>query len=103
MAACWRVSLLSFVVLPWLLPLQPVFASQAGLDYYEVLGLSREATVADVRKAYRREALEWHPDKNPDRREEAEERFRQIAEAYAVLSNSDSRKRYDRQKRSPFG
>lgn len=103
MAARLGVSLSSLVVL--LLPLffQPVLAFQAGLDYYEVLGVEREATPADVRKAYRREALEWHPDKNPERREEAEERFRRIAEAYSVLSNSDARSRYDRERRFSAG
>lgn len=88
-----------------LLPLLPqaVLASKGGSDYYEALGLSCDAKLADVRKAYRREALEWHPDKKPERRrEEAEERFRRIAEAYAVLSNSYARSRYDRQRRSPF-
>ena len=57
-------------------------------NYYEVLGIPREANVAEIKKAYRTLALKWHPDKNPDKKEEAEIRFKEISEAYEVLSDS---------------
>jgi len=64
-------------------------------DYYEVLGVSRDATQQDIKKAYRRLARECHPDVNPGDHE-AEERFKEVAEAYAVLSDDAKRARYDR-------
>jgi molecular chaperone DnaJ len=64
-------------------------------DYYEVLGVQRDATDEQLKKAYRRLAIKYHPDKNPDDKE-AEERFKEIAEAYQVLSQSELRSRYDR-------
>lgn len=67
----------------------------ADRDYYEVLGVSRDADGATIKKAYRRLAVEYHPDKNPGDNQ-AEERFKEAAEAYAVLSDSDKRQRYDR-------
>lgn len=63
-------------------------------DYYEVLGVSRNADVAEIKKAYRKLALQYHPDKNPGNKE-AEEKFKEAAEAYDVLSNEEKRKRYD--------
>ncbi|CAN0145771.1 unnamed protein product [Bubo scandiacus] len=54
------------------------------VDYYEALGVSRNATADDIKKAYRKAALKWHPDKNPDNKEYAEQRFKEIAEAYEV-------------------
>ncbi|MGN6380848.1 MAG: molecular chaperone DnaJ [Gaiellales bacterium] len=66
----------------------------ATRDYYEVLGIPREASDADVKKSFRRMARELHPDVNPD--PAAGERFREAAEAYEVLSNPDTRARYDR-------
>ena len=63
-------------------------------DYYEVLGLSREASEAEIKKSYRRLARSHHPDANPDD-PHAEERFKELTEAYEVLSNSDSRRAYD--------
>lgn len=65
-------------------------------DYYEILDVPRTATEDDIRKGYRRQALRWHPDKNPDNKEEAEERFKLVSEAYEVLSNKDKREIYDR-------
>lgn len=65
-------------------------------DYYEILGVPRTATEDDIRKGYRRQALRWHPDKNPDNKEVAEERFKLVSEAYEVLSNKDKREIYDR-------
>jgi molecular chaperone DnaJ len=64
-------------------------------DYYEVLGVLRSASVEEVKKAYRKAALKYHPDKNPGD-PEAEERFKEAAEAYSVLSDSERRGRYDR-------
>ena len=64
-------------------------------DYYEVLGLAREATVDDIKKAYRRLAVKYHPDKNPGDAD-AEEKFKEAAEAYGVLSDDEKRARYDR-------
>jgi molecular chaperone DnaJ len=64
-------------------------------DYYDVLGVSRDASAADIKKAFRSLARDTHPDANPDD-SEAEARFREIAEAYEVLSDSDRRAAYDR-------
>lgn len=64
-------------------------------DYYEVLGVSRDASEQDLKKAYRKLALKYHPDKNPDDKE-AEEQFKAANEAYEVLSNPDKRAHYDR-------
>uniref|UniRef100_G1TSM3 J domain-containing protein n=1 Tax=Oryctolagus cuniculus TaxID=9986 RepID=G1TSM3_RABIT len=50
------------------------------VDYYEVLGVQRHASPEDIKKAYRKLALKWHPDKNPDNKEEAERKFKQVAE-----------------------
>ncbi|MBA2344850.1 MAG: molecular chaperone DnaJ [Rubrobacter sp.] len=63
-------------------------------DYYEVLGLSREASEAEIKKSYRRLARSHHPDANPND-PGAEERFKELTEAYEVLSNADSRRAYD--------
>jgi molecular chaperone DnaJ len=64
-------------------------------DYYEVLGVSRGATDAEIKSAYRKLAVRFHPDKNPGDAE-AEEKFKEAAEAYSVLSDADQRARYDR-------
>ena len=64
-------------------------------DYYEVLGLPRTADEAAIKSAYRKLALKYHPDRNPDDKA-AEERFKEAAEAYAVLADADKRGRYDR-------
>ena len=64
-------------------------------DYYEVLGVSKSANESEIKKAYRKLALKYHPDKNPDD-SSAEEKFKEAAEAYEVLSDSDKRAKYDR-------
>lgn len=64
-------------------------------DYYEVLGVSRGATKEEIKKAYRKQALKYHPDKNPGDKK-AEENFKEAAAAYEVLSNDEKRARYDR-------
>ena len=65
-------------------------------DYYEVLGVSREASDQEIKSAYRRLAMQHHPDRNPDNQEEAEEKFKEITEAYSVLADSQKRAAYDR-------
>jgi molecular chaperone DnaJ len=64
-------------------------------DYYEVLGVSKEATKDEIKKAYRKQALKYHPDKNPGDKK-SEENFKEAAEAYEVLSNDEKKARYDR-------
>ena len=66
----------------------------AKRDYYEILGLERGASEEDIKKAYRRLAKKYHPDLNPGDKE-AEERFKEINEAYQVLSNPETRAQYD--------
>jgi len=63
-------------------------------DYYEILEVSRNASQADIKKAYRKKAIQFHPDKNPGDKS-AEENFKEAAEAYEVLSNEEKRQRYD--------
>lgn len=64
-------------------------------DFYEILGVSKNATKEEIKKAYRQQALKYHPDKNPGDKK-AEEMFKEAAEAYEVLSNDEKRSRYDR-------
>ena len=63
-------------------------------DFYEILGISKEATASEIKKAYRKKAIEYHPDKNPGDKE-AEEMFKKAAEAYEILSDPDKKARYD--------
>ncbi|MCJ8731176.1 hypothetical protein PDJAM_G00196360 [Pangasius djambal] len=66
------------------------------MEYYQILGVRKDASPDDIKKAYRKLALKWHPDKNPDNKEEAERRFKEISEAYEVLSDENKRSLYDR-------
>ena len=63
-------------------------------DYYEVLGVQKGASAEDIKKAYRKLAMKYHPDRNPDNKE-AEEKFKEAAEAYEVLSDDEKRQKYD--------
>jgi molecular chaperone DnaJ len=64
-------------------------------DYYEVLGVSRTAAVEEIKSAYRKAALKWHPDRSPENKTEAEVKFRECTEAYSVLSDTQKRQMYD--------
>ena len=66
----------------------------AGSDYYKILGVTKKATAAEIKRAYRKLSLKYHPDKNPA--EDAPAKFAEIATAYDVLSDSDKRQAYDR-------
>eukprot|EP01037_Dinobryon_pediforme_P022670 gene22670-23897_t len=67
----------------------------AAKDFYDVLGVKREASLEEIKKAYRKLAVKWHPDKNPDNQEEATEMFKAIGEAYETLSDPAKRREYD--------
>src|SRR5690625_6168142 len=67
----------------------------AKRDLYEVLGLAKNASKDDIRKAYRRLAMKYHPDRNPDSKE-AEEKFKEVKEAYEILYDDEKREAYDR-------
>src|SRR5258705_12925040 len=64
-------------------------------DYYEVLGVTKTASVEEIKSAYRKAALKWHPDRSPENKEEAEHRFRECTEAYSILSDTQKRQIYD--------
>ena len=64
-------------------------------DYYQVLGVDKKATAEEIKKAYRKLAVKWHPDKNPNNKSASEEKFKKISEAYAVLSDPEKRQNYD--------
>jgi len=66
-----------------------------GKDYYKILGVSENAGLDEIKKSYRALAMKYHPDKNPDNRQNAEERFKEISEAYYVLSDQKRRDEYD--------
>jgi DnaJ-class molecular chaperone len=67
----------------------------AKSDYYSVLGVSKSASADEIKKAYRKQAIDWHPDKHKDNKKAAEKRFKEINEAYQILSDSQKRKAYD--------
>ncbi len=67
----------------------------AEMDYYQVLGVSRDATPEEIKKAYRKLAMKYHPDKAKGDKKQAEEKFKQVSEAYAVLSDPTKRQEYD--------
>ena len=65
-------------------------------DYYRILGVNREASAQDIKKAFRQLALRYHPDRNPGDVKEAEEKFKEINEAYEVLGDDQKKRQYDR-------
>src|SRR3972149_721593 len=67
----------------------------AERDYYEVLGVGKNATPEELKKAYRKLALEWHPDKHREDKKQAEEKFKEVNEAYEILSNPEKKAAYD--------
>lgn len=71
--------------------------SSSDTSYYDVLSLTKTASADDIKKAYRKEALRWHPDKNPDDKETANKKFKEISEAYQVLSDEKKKEIYDSQ------
>src|SRR3954471_18227686 len=64
-------------------------------DYYDTLGVKREASADEIKAAFRTLAKKWHPDRNPNNKTESEEKFKEIAEAYSVLSDEQKRTQYD--------
>jgi DnaJ family protein B protein 4 len=66
-----------------------------GVDYYSILGVDRSANEDEIKKAYRKLAIKWHPDKNPNNKELSEKKFKEVSEAYEVLSDPEKRKIYD--------
>lgn len=73
-----------------------ISAIMSEVNYYDVLGLPRNSSDEDIKKAYRKLAMKWHPDKNRDNAEEAAKKFQDIGEAYDVLSDLEKRAIYDR-------
>lgn len=74
----------------------------ATKNYYEILGVKEDASAEEIKKVYRKLAREFHPDRNPDK-PDAEERFKEIQEAYSTLSDEEKRKEYDMMRKNPFG
>ncbi|XP_039296734.1 dnaJ homolog subfamily B member 6-A isoform X10 [Nilaparvata lugens] len=73
------------------------------VDYYRVLDVSKQASTEDIKKAYRKLALKWHPDKNPDNPDESNKKFKEISEAYEVLSDEKKRRVYDQYGKEGLG
>lgn len=93
---------LSDLVLPLaLLAMWTISGVMGSDDYYEILGVKKSATDREIKKAFRKLALQYHPDKNKSK--SAETKFREIAEAYDVLSDADKRAKYDKFGKSAFG
>lgn len=74
----------------------------AKSDYYDILGVSKTATQEEIKKAYRKQALEWHPDRHKDDKEVAEKRFKEVNEAYQILSDTQKRSAYDQYGHAAF-
>ncbi len=74
----------------------------AKRDFYEILGVSKSASADEIKKAYRKVAMQFHPDRNPGDKS-SEEKFKEAAEAYEILSDQDKRAQYDRFGHNAFG
>ncbi|WP_157072030.1 DnaJ domain-containing protein, partial [Cupriavidus sp. HPC(L)] len=72
-------------------------------DHYQTLGVAPTATADEIRQAYRRLAMRWHPDRNPDDPQAAEERFKRLQHAFAVLKDAGRRMAYDAERAAPRG
>ena len=64
-------------------------------NYYDILNISKDASEEEIKRSYKKLAVKWHPDKNPNNKEEAEKKFKEISEAYQILSDENKRKIYD--------
>merc|ERR1719300_241597 len=91
----YKPSLVRKTILFLCVVLSSCIGDRGKRDYYDVLGVSQDATPQQLKKAYRKLALKWHPDKNPENAKEAESKFKEIAEAYEVLSDERQRRQYD--------
>ena len=74
----------------------------AKRDFYEILGVSKSSSADEIKKAYRKVAMQYHPDRNPSDKE-AEDKFKEAAEAYEILSDADKKAKYDRFGHNAFG
>ena len=74
---------------------EKLYKRSKEIDYYKLLNISRSANQREIKRAYHKLAVEYHPDKNPDDRDEAEIKFKAVAQAYEVLSDDDMRRKYD--------
>ncbi|XP_042301012.1 dnaJ homolog subfamily C member 21-like isoform X2 [Sceloporus undulatus] len=72
------------------------------VDYYKILDVPQSASMNDIKRAYRSKVLRWHPDKNPENRKEAEQKFKEIVEAYKILSDKNTRDHYDGSSKDTF-
>jgi curved DNA-binding protein CbpA len=72
------------------------------MDYYKILNLNKDCTLEDIKKSYKKLALKWHPDRNNANKDISNKKFKEISEAYSVLSNPKSRQKYDNKQEYPF-
>lgn len=73
-----------------------IYTIMNNTKFYDILGVSKNATQQEIKKAYRKKAIKWHPDKNPNNKEEADRKFKEISEAYQVLSDDEKRELYNK-------
>ena len=73
-----------------------VVIADSNRNFYKILGVQWSASQKEIKRAYRKLSLEWHPDKNPDNREEALKKYQEINDAYEALGDPDKRRKYDR-------